>query len=39
MRRIKKLKKKVEFQSLYPSTAIVVMTKAKRMSRADYGVH
>ena len=30
--------KKVEFQNLYSSTTIVVMAKAKRMSRADYVV-
>jgi hypothetical protein len=31
--------KKVEFQNLYPSTAIVVMATAKRMGRADNVVH
>jgi hypothetical protein len=28
----------VEFKNLYSSTSIVVMTKAKRMSRTDYVV-
>jgi len=38
MRRMKKFEKDGIFR-VYPSTAIVVMAKAKRMSRADYVVH